>query len=742
MPFVRRFRSVPTETVIQEIEGPVIVDLPPPGVVTGAGSGTVLVVGEFEDGPFALDPDTPENSAILQPSGTAGFEQTYGGFGFVRNGLAGSDPCARKHEGEFWNGNGWIKMFGLRFQAFQIARVDTSVGVVSFSPLACVDSGVRKPTPLTVGGVLTVTTDQGGPASSDPIAATGAVVTGAGGTFPTLFGGGEAIEIKSNFQTVTVTFASTDSLLSDVIDTINTAWGSAIASDNGGELELTNTEVLGTGSVITLSDVVGTPLATLGLSAGTTNGTGNVANSSQVTMAEVAAIVNGSAALTAIGVTASVTPDGNLRICSDTTGGGGTVQLDATAMQAELGFGLTEATSEGHPGGTIPAGTRVSASSAPGSSWLTLQTLDVPPGEVGPFNVRVRPTNDDGQALGTGAGTVDVMNAADQVPWAQLTVNNAQALTDALSEPAIDARYDQAMNASLALDSNPSVIANYLLSARRTDAVVTSGQANVVGAEQQGLFGRKFVTGAKLGTSPADALAELGTTVTRTDRMFYTALGMEVTIPQIAARGVAGGVGFTENGVITVRPDGPLTSVCCTLAPEENPAQSLDGLLARFFEVNNFGNVVNIETYKQFKAGGICAPIEDRDTGMQFQSGVTSSTVAGLTTQARRKMADFLQDTFGVFAKPYTGKLNTQIQRDGIVSQWVQFLAGLQSENAPDLQRIEGYAVDDGPNAGNTDITRGKGIFFIRTKVRTLSSLENIVMLFEVGEQVILTVEE
>ena len=73
MPFVRRFRSVPTETVIQEIEGPVIVDLPPPGVVTGAGSGTVLVVGEFEDGPFALDPDTPENSAILQPSGTAGF---------------------------------------------------------------------------------------------------------------------------------------------------------------------------------------------------------------------------------------------------------------------------------------------------------------------------------------------------------------------------------------------------------------------------------------------------------------------------------------------------------------------------------------------------------------------------------------------------------------------------------------------------------------------------------------------
>ena len=54
MPFVRRFRSVPTETVIQEIEGPVIVDLPPPGVVTGAGSGTVFRVYFLQIGALSV----------------------------------------------------------------------------------------------------------------------------------------------------------------------------------------------------------------------------------------------------------------------------------------------------------------------------------------------------------------------------------------------------------------------------------------------------------------------------------------------------------------------------------------------------------------------------------------------------------------------------------------------------------------------------------------------------------------
>ena len=51
--FIRRFREVPPLSVIQQIEGVVITDEAPPGTLTGAGTGKVILLGEFEDGPFA-----------------------------------------------------------------------------------------------------------------------------------------------------------------------------------------------------------------------------------------------------------------------------------------------------------------------------------------------------------------------------------------------------------------------------------------------------------------------------------------------------------------------------------------------------------------------------------------------------------------------------------------------------------------------------------------------------------------
>lgn len=47
--FVRRFAAFPPTSVITEIEGVVIVDLPPPAPITGVGTGTVAIVGEFAD---------------------------------------------------------------------------------------------------------------------------------------------------------------------------------------------------------------------------------------------------------------------------------------------------------------------------------------------------------------------------------------------------------------------------------------------------------------------------------------------------------------------------------------------------------------------------------------------------------------------------------------------------------------------------------------------------------------------
>jgi hypothetical protein len=47
--------------------------------------------------------------------------------------------------------------------------------------------------------------------------------------------------------------------------------------------------------------------------------------------------------------------------------------------------------------------------------------------------------------------------------------------------------------------------------------------------------------------------------------------------------------------------------------------------------------------------------------------------------------------------------------------------------------------VDDGPNAGNTQQTEAQGIFFINVQVRTLASLDDIVIVTEIGEGVVIT---
>ena len=76
--FVRRFTSEPTLEVITQIEGVVIIDLTPPPPITGAGSGSVVIFGEFEDGPFAAE----NNEGPLEVFGSTDLQQKFGGFGY------------------------------------------------------------------------------------------------------------------------------------------------------------------------------------------------------------------------------------------------------------------------------------------------------------------------------------------------------------------------------------------------------------------------------------------------------------------------------------------------------------------------------------------------------------------------------------------------------------------------------------------------------------------------------------
>lgn len=829
--YVRRYTSEPTLEEILRIEGVVIIDLSPPEPLTGAGTGAVLVVGEFEDGQFAA----VAGEGPLEVFGSTDLKNKFGGFGFEYDGVVSNNPCARRHHLEDWNGNGFLKLFKMRAQRMMIARVDTSVGEVSFDPLACAKGNVG-PYQLANGQQLTVETGGGGPASSTAVNGVPVTIAGVGQAFATITSGETfGVRIDGGGQ-VNVKFAATDTSAAAVAARINAALGYTAAVVNGAEVDIsgikpgyggsvelievtagtlakigqvagvwedralvaggaTNLPGIGAGDNFDITLDGGTPitvtfpstpataaaavaeinsdvgqtvayvtpdglirfyggskgtggslqlaagspdaLADLGHSPGTTTGTSNVGDVNAVTAAEVAAIVNGTAALSAINVAGSVGPNGEIRICDDTAGEA-IVAITTTAMATALGLTPLDTAISGtdHAGGSILAGTRVRT--VGGAEWVTMQTLDIPAGEAGPYAVKVRPATDNGTATGTGSGTVTVL--ADRAEFADLTVNNGAALGAALTEAQMDNAYIAAMNATLD-EAFATRDANYMVSARRSDAIVREGLENAKSATANGLLARKFISGDPLGTTLSQAITNLAQFASASsDRLFYTAKGLKVRIPEIAERGTAGGQGFTADGVITVRPDGPLTTLCALLPPEENPGKQT-GLIESFYEVDTFGETLDREAYEAAKAAGIAMPRVDRQSGTVFQSGVTSSTSSARATMARRKMADFIQDTAAEKLGPYSKKLNKQSNRDRVRGLWEQFLAGLVSEENPELARIVSYSIDDTVNAGNTDAVLAAGVYYMETKVRTISSMDDIVVRTEIGEGVVVSTD-
>ena len=198
-------------------------------------------------------------------------------------------------------------------------------------------------------------------------------------------------------------------------------------------------------------------------------------------------------------------------------------------------------------------------------------------------------------------------------PSSMMQKRRPAAVTAALTNPQKDARYTEALGATLALNRNPSKSADYLLVARRSEAVVRDARQNVLDAETRGVVGRKYIASAPLGFSPDQALADVPQF--RTDRLAYTYPGWLVRIPEIASRGAAGGLGFTDTGIITVRGDGPLTTLCAVLNPEENPGQATEGLIDQFFDLEDIGRSLELDDYVAFKAAGIAATATDSARG-------------------------------------------------------------------------------------------------------------------------------
>lgn len=720
--FVRRFLFDPGDDVLLEIESVNILDLEPPADISGIGTGTVCMVAEFEDGPFN-EPTEVASATDLR--------DTFGALGF---GEQCANPCARSRKAdnavtaEPWNGNGAIHLNGKKFKRLVLVRVDTSVGAVQFYRLAN-HVGSNAPT-FNLEPGQTLVTNVGGLDITATFNAAAAHVTGSG--FAGTMAAGETATLGYDDQPdVTVVFLVTDVTIADCIARINAAFGFTFASNDGGEIKLTSRQ-RGTGAEVRV--VSGTGLTKLGLTVADTAGTGNVVNIDAVTAAEAHTVVHAANSAVTIVRLAS----GAIRAEAHSTTPGTATELTigsgstATAFGFQLGVKHTSAAGNA---GSIPAGTLVQT--AGGARFVTCRTLAVEADNAGSYSTRVRHALDDGSVSSTTAAGAVVQFGAP-IELDAFDVINPLPMTAALTEAALDAQYGTALDSTLDLNSVARTV-NITFSARQSNAVRRALRQNALTASAIGMYGRITCIRPALGTPKATAKstsAEPGVGAYRDQRVIYNYPGLQTQVPAIARVGTAGGAGFTADGMVDVGSDGFLASLMSQLPPEENPGQEtsfMGGAVA--LESSAVAKGLTMDDYIAFKAAGICAP-RFEDGACIYQSGVTSVDPLqhpNLTSIARRRFADYLQDSLAQRLKSYGKKLQTAARRTAVKEEVRQFARTLCGFNGG-AQRMAGFDLDT--KSGNTPQSTAKGLWRIILKARMLPDFLSIVLQTEVGTTV------
>lgn len=834
MPAFRRvYLQDPGVNALLAVSQTAIIDRAPPSLNTGAGTGTMLVVGEFERGPLLVPTEV---------FGATDRERTFGGLGFPIVGNLHAGPVAQQSGGnEAWNGNGFIATVNKPFGRLVIQRVDNSAGSVEFTRLACLTGGAG---PFeAANGDTAVFELNGGPTTATAtvthakanILAVGVAYPLAAGTLTnkTLL---VAWDDMPAADAQTVTFTSTDVALADVIARINAKAAATIAFDNAGQLDLRSvrsgsgarihivggdaltdlglptavvndlwtitvtgdalaaTEIRVTkfvngvstdfdtaviagpvGSIGAKRNAITQELALLGVpgftaansgAADTTFtggdnqilvsltalqgggeltivnttpgvalevfGTGNVFDSSQISVTEAANIID---AVTNLG--ASVNSDGTLRVCNELTPGTGSIKGDSGVWLTELGFDIvTTVSAAAGPDVLIPAGTRVQDSTATATVWVTLSDLQTGTGG-GPFVAKVRPFTDTDTALASTANDVTVI--VDELAGG-FSVTNPLGLTR-LTAPQLDARYITAIQETV-VDAPPANEVNRIVSARTSAAIRNEIASNVREATATGLAGRTGYVSPRIGVSRDDAVAVA--TALREERVQVAFPGFLTAVDEIREVGVVGGIGFADDGVINVHSDTWLAAIRSVINPEQSSAEDQRGTNFGRLDVSGLEDAYNplsegsiklvFEDYARFKREGISAPKVDRNAGAGWVDDVTSvspTTDPGRTAANRRAFADFINDTLVIVAIPFGNKVITPALRQDLIGSVEGTLDFLQSPGNAAASRMESYSVQDVTDPAVPSILR------LVTRVRMYAIAEAIVFETTIGPTVI-----
>lgn len=568
-----------------------------------------------------------------------------------------------------------------------------------------------------------------------------AIMTSSTGTYPAAPANGDSLTLTIDEGTdrqigpIVVSFLATDTSQASIIDRINVAVGYTAVVDSGSGVSTITGRIQGTGGNITITQISTSISTATGFTTGSVAGTGNVSNINQVTFAEAKAVIE--AADTNLKVERNLS--NYIRVANEvTTGTTRTIQVTGGTAVSAFGFDTTDI-GDAFSGTdvSIPAGARVQNSSS--TEWVVARSVDVVLTTPGSYVTRIRPALDNGTVGAATAGTVTVVpEPIGDDAWSVVNLNPISA---ALTETQIDAAYVAAFDKTL----NPNTVSrevNIIVSARQSNAIRQKARENALSASANGLYGRMAVVSPPLKTTRSVArsnTAQPGVGAYRDQRVVYAYPGVQTYVGAIASRGTDGGIGFTADGYIDTHFDVWVASTMSQLAPEENPGQSTTfmSLITAIEAGNTDVQDMREADYRAFKKAGIAAPRIAEGVPI-IQSGKTSvnpDVNPNLQNINRRRMADFIQDTLAIRLNSFSKKLSTRVRRASIIGEVEAFMIGLRSPNNETSQRIESYSIDS--VSGNTPEILAAGLFRIILKVRTLPSLDVIVLDTEIGESVV-----
>jgi hypothetical protein len=676
MPFTRRYAASPSAAELVKVSGIVIVDSPPPVAAGAAAFGKICLVGEFEDGPFATPTD------ILTSADQA---TIFGGFGFQVGTVKNQNACAKSSGGsELWNGNAWVQSAKLKFGGLTMCRVDTSVGQVALTPRAYVQGTTKAPFVLAAGQTLLFNPNATGVVTAT-FAAAAATVTAVTGTY-TSFVGGETLVLALDQQSsFTVTFQAGDNTLAAIISRINLVYGQVIASNASSQLKLTSTK-LGTGSQIIIT--AGAAVTTLGLTAATTNGTGDAVDITAVTQAEVVTKLQAASALVSVTTSAAGFP----RIVSKLSGTGTIQVTGGTATGLGFAVGATATTAALPAAVSVPAGTRCYDGSTTSSYVLVMQTTAVAKGFLGTVSLKVRPAVDDGTYAGYAAASITTMlDKPGDYEWG---VTNPALTTAALTAAQLDSVYLTAIAACQGVGNDTTKKINGIVSARTSNTIRAAIRQNAIDTSANGHYGRRAFICPPNGTSAAVIIGASapGVSVYRDETCSYVAGGVAAFLQEL----IDGG--YSTTGQLVRHPDVMMASRWSVLQPGFNPGQLPEDGQYRFDQTLFYGletaaQAWTIDTYAAFKTAGVCGVEFDKDTGIMFEQGITAvdpSVDPSRVNISRKTLADYIGDSLTGVAKFQVKRQGTRLRREQLRNAFEGFLSRLA---APIGQLVDSFDV-------------------------------------------------